>query len=73
MTQTIPLRVVENSVTLPMDVEQVRVVDAVSPTVDTVRTEDGVEITVHDIRGDQPGVMVYDGAQGERGFVTGGE
>lgn len=65
--QTIPLRVAENGGTVPMDTEQVRVVEAVSPTVDTVRTEDGVEITVHDIRGDQPGVMVYDGPQGERG------
>lgn len=76
--QTIPIRVAENGGTVPMTVresgtalainsEQMRVVGAVSPIVDAQRVSGGVQISVHDIRGDQSAVMLYDGQPGPQG------
>lgn len=65
--RTVPMSVGENGATLGMEAEQARVIGAVSPTVNVERTDEGVEITVHDIRGDQPVVTVYDGQQGPTG------
>lgn len=76
--QTIPINVAENGGAIPMsvgengaalgiDAEQARIIGAVSPTVDTQRTAEGVEIIVHDIRGTQPAVMLYDGQPGQPG------
>lgn len=64
---SVPMRVAENGGALGIDAEQARVIGAVSPTVDTQRTDEGVEITVRDIRGIQPAVMLYDGQPGEPG------
>lgn len=63
----IPMNVAENGAALGIDAEQARVIGAVSPTVDAQRTAEGVEITVHDIRGTQPAVMLYDGQPGQPG------
>ena len=76
--QTIKLNIVENGRALPLSIEenggplslsaeQLRVVEAVSPTVDAERVEGGVEITVHDLRGTQT-VELHDGAQGNPGI-----
>ena len=46
--------------------EELRVVEAVSPTVDAERTEDGVQITVHDLHGTET-VILNDGATGPAG------
>ena len=81
----IDLNVAENRYAVDLGVEQeqsaelaadeVRVVEAVSPTVNVERVEGGVQITVHDLRGDHVAAL-YDGeagatgpqgAQGERG------
>lgn len=64
---TIPMSVAENGAALGIDAEQARVIGAVSPTVDAQRTDDGVEITVHDIRGTQPAILLYDGQPGAPG------
>ena len=66
MPQRIELRVAENGGGVDLTSEQLRVVEAVSPTVDAERIEGGVEITVHDLRGTSS-VELYDGAKGETG------
>lgn len=72
----IDLNVAENSYAVDLNVEQaqaaelaaeeVRVVEAVSPTVDVERVEGGVQITVHDLRGDHVAAL-YDGQTGATG------
>ena len=72
----IDLNVAENSYAVDLDVEQaqaaelatdeVRVIEAVSPTVDVERVEGGVQITVHDLRGDHVAAL-YDGQTGATG------
>lgn len=47
--------------------EHIRIVEAVSPTVDLQRIEGGVLITVHDIRGEQT-EEVFNGATGPQGI-----
>lgn len=49
--QTITLRVAENGGSVPMTPEQVRIIEAVSPTVDVERVEGGLRITIHDLHG----------------------
>jgi hypothetical protein len=74
--QTIDLNVAENSFAADLDVaqaqaveltsEEVRVIEAVSPTVNVERVDGGVEITVHDLRGDHVAAL-YDGQTGATG------
>ena len=75
--QTIPISIQQGGQSISLSVsggetginltpEQLRVVEAVSPTVDATRVEGGVEITVHDLRGTQT-VELHDGAQGPQG------
>jgi hypothetical protein len=49
--QTIRLRVAENGGSVPMTPEQVRIIEAVSPTADVERVEGGLRITIHDLHG----------------------
>lgn len=49
--QTIRLRVAENGGSVPMTPEQVRIIEAVSPTADVERVAGGLRITVHDLHG----------------------
>ena len=65
--QEINMTVAENGGNVSLNTEQMRVIEAVSPTVDAERVEGGVEITVHDLRGTQT-ATVYDGPQGEQGI-----
>lgn len=64
--ESIPLRVSGGAMELDITPEQVRVIEAVSPTVDAERAEGGVKISVHDLRGDHT-AMLYDGQRGETG------
>lgn len=74
--QTIDLNVAENSFAADLDVaqaqaaeltsEEVRVIEAVSPTVNAERVDGGVQITVHDLRGDHVAAL-YDGQTGATG------
>lgn len=69
----------ENLNPIVLEVEEVRVVNAVSPTVDLGRTETGALVTVHDYRGTQTveildgpvGPVGPQGPQGESGAETG--
>ena len=56
----------ENLNPIVLEVEEVRVVNAVSPTVDLGRTETGALVTVHDYRGTQT-VEILDGPVGPVG------
>ena len=56
----------ENLNPIVLEVEEVRVVNAVSPTVDLGRTENGALVTVHDYRGTQT-VEILDGPVGPVG------
>lgn len=49
--QTITLRVAENGGSVPMTPEQVRIIEAVSPTADVERVAGGLRITIHDLHG----------------------
>ena len=51
---------------IDMEVEPVRVVGAVSPTVSFERVEGGLRITIHDLHGDHS-ATVYDGERGPAG------
>lgn len=53
-----------NEATITM--EQMRVIRAVSPTIDAERTTDGAVLTIHDIDGDDQ-ITIYDGPQGPKG------
>lgn len=64
--QSIPLSVSGGGTNMDLTPEQLRVVEAVSPTVVAERVEGGVEITVHDLRGTQT-VELRDGERGETG------
>lgn len=64
--QTINLEVVENSHAVPMESEQALVIEAVSPTVNVERVDGGVQIIVHDLRGDHVAAL-YDGETGATG------
>lgn len=75
--QTIPIKIQQGGQSIPLGIsgantgldltpEQLRVVEAVSPTVDAERVEDGVEITVHDLRGTRT-VELRDGERGPQG------
>ena len=66
MSQTINLEISQGSRTLTLSQEEIRVIEAVSPTVDAERTEDGVQITVHDLHGTET-VNLYDGTDGPAG------
>lgn len=57
---------VQEQAPVDLSVEALRVVDAVSPTVQMVRGEDGVTITIHDLNGDHT-AKIYDGEIGPRG------
>lgn len=57
---------VQEQAPVDLSVEALRVVDAVSPTVQMVRGEDGVTITIHDLNGDHT-AEIYDGEIGPRG------
>lgn len=59
----------ENLNPIVLEVEQVRVVNAVSPTVDVQRIENGAEVTIHDYRGTQT-VEIYDGEKGDAYILT---
>lgn len=52
-----------------MEMEQVEIIHAVSPTVDLERMTNGVKIKVNDYRGSSSEI-VYDGPKGEPGEVT---
>ena len=77
--RTIPLRVDENGGSVPLRVEgdeavafaqeEVRIIEAVSPTADVARVEGGVEITVRDLRGDHS-ATIYDGPPGDDYVLT---
>ena len=57
---------VEEPEEVALSAEEIRVVEAVSPTVNAERVEGGVEITVHDLNGTLT-VPLYDGAKGDKG------
>lgn len=59
----------ENLNPIVLEVEEVRVVNAVSPTVDVQRIENGAEVTIHDYRGTQT-VEIYDGEKGDAYILT---
>lgn len=61
----IRLRVQENGASAGLTVEQARVIEAISPTIDVERVEGGAQITVEDYRGVPQSVVVQDGAVGE--------
>lgn len=63
---SVALEVESDAATIPLDVEQMQVVEAVSPTATVTRTEDGVQITIHDLHGDHTAAL-YDGATGQTG------
>lgn len=63
----IRLRVQENGASAGLTMEQARVIEAVSPTVDVERVEGGVQVTVEDYRGVPQSAVVYDGAVGPAG------
>lgn len=63
MPHTIKLNILQNGETIDLTQEEIRVVNAVSPTVEAERTDNGVEITVHDIHGTET-VELYDGEDG---------
>ncbi len=65
--QSIPLSVSGGGAEINLTQEELRVVEAVSPTVDATRVEGGIEITVHDLRGTQT-VELHDGRQGNPGI-----
>lgn len=56
----------ENLNPIVLEVEEVRVVNAVSPTVDLSRTENGALVSIHDYRGTQT-VVIHDGETGPMG------
>lgn len=58
-----------NEATITM--EQMRVIRAVSPTIDAERTTDGAVLTIHDIDGDEQ-ITIYDGEKGDGGTPAGG-
>lgn len=64
--ETIHLNVLENSNQIPLGSEQIRVVEAVSPSVALGRVSAGVTITVKDLHGEHS-ETVYDGSKGESG------
>lgn len=64
--QSIPLSVSGGGTDMDLTPEELRVVEAVSPTVDAERVEGGVEITVHDLRGTKT-VELRDGERGPQG------
>lgn len=51
---------------IPLEIEELRVIEAVSPTVAAERNEEGVLITVHDLNGTRT-AQVYDGEKGDKG------
>lgn len=63
----IRLRVQENGASAGLTVEQARVIEAISPTIDVERVEGGVRVTVEDYRGVPQSVVVQDGAVGPAG------
>lgn len=63
----IRLRVQENGASAGLTVEQARVIEAISPTIDVERVEDGARVTVEDYRGVPESAVVYDGAVGPAG------
>lgn len=64
--QTIPINIISNTHTIPMTPEQIRVVEAVSPSVALKRVSEGLVVTVHDIHGEKS-ETVYDGIKGDPG------
>ena len=60
------MHVTENGGAVELTAEQALIIEAVSPTVDLQRVEGGVEITVHDVRGEQS-AEVMDGVAGAEG------
>lgn len=76
--QTIPIRVAESGGSIPLTVsgdesaialqiEQVRTVEAISPTIEVERIEGGVQVTVEDYRHDPQTATVLDGQPGPQG------
>ena len=63
----IRLRVQENGASAGLTVEQARVIEAISPTIDAERVEGGVQITVEDYRGTPTTAVLYDGIKGDKG------
>ena len=59
-------RAARNGGAVETSAEHIRIVEAVSPTVDLQRVEGGVLITVHDIRGEQT-EEVFNGETGPQG------
>ena len=57
---------VEEPEEVALSAEEIRVVEAVSPTVNAERVEGGVKITVHDLNGTREATM-HDGEKGEKG------
>lgn len=66
MAETIRLTVQEQNQQVPMSVEQVRIIEAISPEALVERVEGGAEFTVTDYRG-TTSVVINDGEPGEPG------
>lgn len=60
------LRVLEDENPIPLSMEQARVIEAVSPTVDLERVGNETHMTVRDLRGTHSAV-IYDGEKGDTG------
>lgn len=59
----------DNEATITM--EQMRVIRAVSPTIDAERVAGGVLLTIHDVDGETQ-IPIYDGEKGDSGTPAGG-
>lgn len=66
MSQRIPLRVDDGNENLSFGIENVRIIEGISPSVDVERISNGVVVTVEDYHGTKT-ATVYDGSKGETG------
>ena len=66
MSRENTLRVLEDENPIPLSMEQARVIEAVSPTVDLERVGNETHMTVKDLRGTHSAV-IYDGEKGDPG------
>lgn len=70
--EKIPLRVNDGGRQIPFKSEPAQIIQAISPTIDAVRNEDGVLLTIMDYRGSYQ-IYVYDGHMADGIILDGGD
>lgn len=71
-SEKIPLRVNDGGQQISFKSEPAQIIQAVSPTIDAVRNDDGVLLTITDYRGSHQ-VRIYDGHMADGIVLDGGD